>query len=521
MLRRLFVCVILLGILLALPFYFRHNEDVEAVSSDADTLVIISAHNKSVRDEYERGFRKYYREKYGKDVFLDFRSPGGTADIVRYINDRFRTEFRFAYPGLPGSGKWQDEYADIFSDPSAAAHPVRQMFLRSDVGIGIDIFAGGGTFEHKRMAARGFGVDGKVAERHPEYFYEKEIPQQFSGDVIYDTEGRFYGVVLSTFGIFCNLDRLKTLPDPSIPERWSDLGEGRFFNNLVLADPSKSGSANKCFEIMIQQCMAEAVSPELGWQNGLNLVKRLFANARSVTDSASKVVGDVGSGEAAAGTAIDTYGLTEEMWSRHCFNKSKVVYITPQGGTAVSADPVMILRGAPNRKCAEAFVDYLLSEAGQKMHCFNAGTPGGPEKNTLHRVPVRKSLYAERYKKYFFKQEYNPYASGADFNYRPEWTGKYYTLLSRIIKSTMLDPREELQRAWSAILAAGGAEKVPEAMKYFNMIQVEYSAAAAAAKSLRITDKNPADKVAGVMRKWCDAARANYLKAEKLAKEGR
>lgn len=85
----------------------------------------------------------------------------------------------------------------------------------------------------------------------------------------------------------------------------------------------------------------------------------------------------------------------------------------------------------------------------------------------------------------------------------------------------MLDPREELQRAWSAILAAGGAEKVPEAMKYFNMIQVEYSAAAAAAKSLRITDRNPADKVAGVMRKWCDSARANYLKAEKLAKEGR
>ncbi|MBR7107602.1 MAG: extracellular solute-binding protein [Lentisphaeria bacterium] len=520
LLRRLVICFILFAALLAVPFYFRKTDGVPPVEDGADRLVIISAHNKSVRDEYEIAFRKHYKARFGKDIVLDFRSPGGTSDIVRYIEDSYTAKFRqyCEEKNIP----WKSEYADIFRNPTMASHPIRKAFLESDVSIGIDVFAGGGTFNHDRLAKRGYAVDGKVKERHPEYFAPGSMPQNFGGDVIYDPLGRYYGVVLTTFGMLYNIDRMQEMADPTPPVRWKDIGDARFFRQVIVADPSKSGSANKCFEIILQQCMAEAGEPVKGWYNGINLLKRIFANARTITDSASKVVRDVGIGEGAVGTAIDTYGFTEVEWSEKIFNgRSRVVYVTPKGGTAVSSDPVQILRGAPNRKAAEEFVDFLLSIEGQKLHAFKVGTPGGAVKASISRPAVRRELYAPEYRKYLFQPDYDPYKSGADFKYRPQWTGRYYSLLQMVIKSIMLDTHLELQRAWEAIIAAGGPEAVPEAMKYFNALPFSYKEASAAAAKLRKGNGRSAADVAAELRKWNDFARENYRKAEKLAREKR
>ena len=43
-------------------------------------------------------------------------------------------------------------------------------------GIGIDLMAGGGTFDMARNAARGFAVDGGLRQRHPEVTLEAAIP---------------------------------------------------------------------------------------------------------------------------------------------------------------------------------------------------------------------------------------------------------------------------------------------------------------------------------------------------------
>lgn len=517
--KRLLICVLLLGLLLALPFYFRKKEAQEVFTDDSgvDTVVVICAHNKTIRDEYEQAFGKWYMEKFGRKVRIDFRTPGGTSDITRYINDRFHAEFRFF---LEKEGvEWKKEYGDIFADKRQKNHPIRRKFLNSDVGIGIDVFAGGGTFEHSRMADCGYAVDGGVKERHPEYF--KHIPAAFGGDSIYHPEGKYYGVVMSTFGILYNRDRINELPDKTPPERWRDLGDRRFFNTIVLADPTKSGSANKCYEIIIQQCMADSGSPQQGWRDGMNLLKRIFANARTITDSASRVAGDVGKGEAAAGTAIDTYGFTEELWSKRCLGESHVVYVMPKGGTAVGTDPVQILRGAPNRKVAEAFVDFLLSPEGQKLHAFRAGTPGGPQKTTLSRAPVSKELYEGENRQYLFKPDYNPYAPENTFDYQPKLTGKYYTLLRQLIKCLMLDPHSEMREAWQTILAAGGPEKVPQAMAKFNELPFEYSQADQAAAAIKISKDNSAVQVAATLRNWSEQARQNYREAARLAKEGK
>ena len=378
--------------------------------------------------------------------------------------------------------------------------------------------AGGGTFDMQRHAKRGFAVDGGAQKRHPEYFADDVIPRSFGGDELYDKDGRYYGVVLSTFGICYNADRIAELADPAPPKRWADLAAPRFYNTIALADPSKSGSANKCFEILIQQCMADSGSPDKGWEEGLNLIKRIFGNARNLTDSAGKIPRDVAAGNAAAGMAIDTYGFTEQEWNELQFGGTPhFFYVPPEGGTAVSADPVQMLRGAPNRKAAEAFIDFLLSIEGQKLHAFKTGTPGGPARHALRRPPIRRDLYAPEYREYRSDPDYNPYESGASFVYRPELTGPYYGLLRILIRAIALDPQPELQRAWKAIIDAGGPEKVPQAMRAFSRLPFPYAEIADANRALR----RDAVEVAAVIRNWSESARLNYLEAERLAKEGK
>jgi ABC-type Fe3+ transport system substrate-binding protein len=513
--------------LLALPFALRQEEPGGATApADADRLVIISAHNKAARDEYARAFGEYYYQKHGRRIELDFRNVGGTSAISKYLNDRFEAEFRVYYE-KKHPGEWDDEVAKAFvggavdpGNPKAEKlRQARREFLESDIGIGIDIMAGGGTYEHSRNARQGYAVDGRVKERHPEYFRDDRIPHRFGGDALYDENGGYYGVVLSTFGICYNADRLNGMTDKRPPEKWAELGEPRFLNTLAVADPTQSGSANKCFEIILQQSMCEAGSPAAGWAPGLNLIKRIFANARKISDSASKVVRDVCEGDAVAGTAIDTYGISEEFWSAKIFGgKPHCFYVTPKGGTAVSADPVQLLRGAKNRRQAEEFIDFLLSEEGQKLHCFKAGAPGGPKVNSLNRPPVRKDLYTDANRKYFFKPGYDPYESGADFTYNPKWTGKYFNLLRVLFKSIAIDPHDELGEAWRAICAAGGPEKVPQAMAEFGWLPFDYSGAAEAAARLK---SGKADELARLTRKWSDDARAHYKNAARLAREGK
>ena len=540
--QRIFFALLLLGAVLALPFLLRTKDDPAAVFlKNPDVVVVISAHSEPMKHEFEVGFRKYYREKFGRDVVIDWRAPGGTSDIVRYISDRFEAEFRFEWESDSTNPPWNANIAAAYKNPNTLRDPkaneeakrARKKFLESKVGIGIDIFAGGGTYEHSRQANIGYAVDGGLRKRHPEYLKPEIVPQSFGGDEIYAKDGKYYGVCLSSFGICCNLDRLKE-QNEAVPKRWKDLGKGVFFNQVIAADPTKSGSANKCFEVILQQEMHEAVKPhnapkppmeqlDRGWANGMNLIKRILANTRNITDSAGKVTREVAAGEGVLCMAIDFYGLTEQEWNEFVLGNGKSVirYIAPEGGTAVSADPVQLLRGAPHRQAAEAFLDFLVGPEGQKLLDFKVGTPGGPVKYALRRSPVRKDLYEPKYRTFRADPDYDPYEAGLSFVYRGDWTGRYFTMLRILIRCIGLDVQDELRSAWKAILQAGGPEKVPQAYAEFCKLPFAYHDAPEAARQLKVSRTRTAVEVAAVCRRWSDEARKQYLKAAELAREGK
>ena len=87
---RVLICLLMLGALLALPFYLRREEKLPPPAPDADVVVVISAHNKSVRDEYERAFRRYYRDRFELAAVHDAGRPMLTPELLLACLDAAR-----------------------------------------------------------------------------------------------------------------------------------------------------------------------------------------------------------------------------------------------------------------------------------------------------------------------------------------------------------------------------------------------------------------------------------------------
>ena len=512
--KRAAAALLPLLLLLALPLALRPSRDDAGASAGADTLVIITPHTEQIRREFEHAFRRHYHALTGRTVVIDWRSVGGTSDIVRYIADRFEAQFRLDY--MRSGGKWDKRAAADFRDPKLepGQNAVRDAFLASETGIGIDLFFGGGTYDHSRFARIGFAVPGGVEQRHPEWFRPDIMPLSHAGEAIRDPLGRYYGVCLSSFGLAFNPDRLEEAGLPR-PARWADLTDGAYFQKTEIADPTKSGSINKCYEMILQQSMGEH-GPEKGWLEGFGIIKLIAANARGVTDSAGKLVRDVSAGMAAAGMGIDFYVFSEAEFTKGVSGGAeRILYRMPENGSSVSADPVQLLRGAPNRKVAEAFLDFLLSEEGQKLWLLKAGVPGGPEKTALLRPCVRRDLYGKIPVEQRSIGAYDPYESSGTFQYHGEWTGRLFNLIRVLIKCLVLDPQDPLREAWGAVLENGGPERNPASMELIRAMPFDLAHADEASALL----SSSPEKAAELRRKWTEFARKNYRKAALLARE--
>ncbi|MDD3118085.1 MAG: ABC transporter substrate-binding protein, partial [Victivallales bacterium] len=264
--RQALIAFFPLAVLIAIPLLLRPAERQRSAGPDdggGDRLVIVTPNSESIRYEFGRAFREYYRRRFGREITLEWRTPGGTSDIVRFIADSYEAAFRNAWNADPANPPWTDAIAAGFADPGVQpgnARPrevvaARRKFLASQVGIGIDLMFGGGQFDQRRQADKGYAVDAGMQRLHPDWFRPEIMPQQFSGETFYDPDGRYYGACLAAFGLCWNRQRLAAMTDPSPPRTWAALGEPRFFQQIAIADPTKSGSVNKCFEMMVQQQM--------------------------------------------------------------------------------------------------------------------------------------------------------------------------------------------------------------------------------------------------------------------------
>ena len=291
-----------------------------------------------------------------------------------------------------------------------------------------------------------------------------------SGEQYWDEEGRWLGAVLSSYGMIYNQNSLDRLGVEQAPQNWWDLQDPRLLGEVAVCDPTKSGSITQAFEMIIQQQMqlefvrlkaeglsgaeAEKAAIQDGWASGMRLIRRISGNARYFTDSSMKPSIDVSLGQAAVGMTIDFYGQFQVESIESRTGGQRLGFVTPVGGTTISADPISLLRGAPNREIAEAFIEFVMSQHGQKLWSFKADkkVEGAPERFSLRRTAIRPDMYTSTNLQHMSDPDYLPYERASDFYYHSEWTGPLFSEIRFLIRVMCLDLHPELKEAWRALI---------------------------------------------------------------------
>ena len=152
---------------------------------------------------------------------------------------------------------------------------------------------------------------------------------------------------------------------------------------------------------------------------------------------------------------------------------------------------------------------FVLSVEGQRLWNYRVGEPGGPTRYARRRWSVRRDLFTPEHLAHSSDPAENPFVLAQSFQFQPGWTGPYFELIRATIKAVVLDPREELQEAWAAIIAADRSGS--PAWERFIWLPYDYRDAAAARK--RLTD----DRIT-TMREWTVAAQEHYRAAARLAR---
>lgn len=468
--------ILALVAVVALPFALRPK--TVAVTNADDTLVVVTPHNEAIRHEFSQAFRRWYQARTGRTVGLDWRVLGGTSEIARFLDSEYITAFQNHWVnklGQPWSAEIQagSQNGRLPATAPTVVKEARAAFLASNVSCGIDLFFGGGTYDFAKQATAGRFVPSRILKTHPEWFVDEVIPQLYAGEEYRDKNGLWIGCVLSSYGIIYNRDSLKRLGAKAEPTQWDDLTDPRFQGEIALCDPTKSGSIAKAFENVIQQRMQrrlkalvaaqpggdrktlEAQAVREGWLEGMQVLQLVGANSRYFTDTSQKPPIDVSVGNCAAGMCIDFYGRAQAEAARRRGESERLGYVSPPGGTVSSVDPIGLLRGAPNPEVAELFIEFVLSEDGQRLWNQRPGTPGGPERFALRRLPVRRDYYAhEEWRGYRSDPEDNPFSSRDPLIYRAEWTGGIFREMAFLIRIMCQDTHDELRKAWRAIAAA-------------------------------------------------------------------
>ncbi len=577
MIRNLIVLA-LAAITIALPFIFRQPQEDAAWRPGDPVVVIITPMNEAIRYEFARGFSEWHRGNFGRPAKVDWRALGGTSEIMRYLVSEYVAAARAWWIGA--GRPWPAGASDavvarkLDTNSAPALREIYEAFRKTDdpkeFTSKVDLLWGGGEYDHSDAYRQGLIVDPWPAGKEPPEVLD--IPAKLSGETW--RTPRMFGNVLSTFGICYNLDRLRDLRVARPPTQWDDLADPAYFRQVAACDPTKSGSIAKAFEMIVQQkchqsviaagfndaqiekfeeaIQAAKLSPgelpkdvpseyqaavERGWENGIRLIQRIGANARYFTDAASKVTIDVSMGDAAAGLAIDFYGRYQAQCSRAPDGSERMVYITPVGGSSVSCDPVGLLRGAENRETAVRFIQYVMSEDGQKLWTYRPGTPGGPQKFALRRLPIRRNFYpptSHTHVPHFAKcgtwvdawREHakyaadnladptvNPYSLATNFTYRSRWTAQHFSIQRDLIRAMCLDSVDELHDAWKAIIRNGGPEKQAAAIEIFGRLPDKPEPLTWRSA---VTFSKKHDRL-DYLREWTGFYRENYRTAKKVA----
>lgn len=132
------------------------------------------------------------------------------------------------------------------------------------------------------------------------------------------------------------------------PAEWADLAKPEYKDLVNLPDPAQSGAS---FELVAALQAA----------NGWGMFEKLHENGAIVAGANAEALNPVLQGaKAAVFGAVDYISLAGQA------KGESIEVVFPASGTVIAPRPVMILNWSKQQDDAKKFVDYMLSDAGQK-----------------------------------------------------------------------------------------------------------------------------------------------------------
>jgi len=410
------------AVLVGVPLLVRPGETVRRRVGD-QLLIIVTPHNEQIRYEFKRAFEDWHWREHGSPVTVVYNVPGGTSEIRKLLESQFKSALENG----------------------------------TMLGGQADLVFGGGSFEHdqfkKPMTVEVNGEARRTTIAVPVEFEQAWLdatygPNEIGGKTgtLYDPERHWFGIALSGFGIVFNRDALQQLGVDE-PTMWSDLCDPRLEGWVALVNPSQSGSVKTAFESILHR---------EGWAQGWRILRRASGNARYFSASSLKPPIDVSQGNAAMGVAIDFYGRFQSQAMKEAGDADRIGYVDPIGGSTIDADPITMLRGAPQPELAKKFIEFSLSDEGQALWQFRknegrqSGNAGGlgPTRFELRRMIITRSMYERHFPD--FIDQVNPYVIATPAEY-PD--GNARDFISPVFAAMAMDTHHELREAWKAITA--------------------------------------------------------------------
>lgn len=349
-----------------------------------DELVIVSSHWEGIKREFEWGFSAQHLERTGRAVSVRWLDLGGASDIVKYLKSQHKRD--------PG-------------------------------GLGVDVIFSGGPDLLLDLKASGILQPVTLSAE-----VIAPIPKALAGVPLYDSEGAWYAAALSTFGIVYNKVALARL-GLSQPETWSDLARPEYHGLVGAGDPRKSGSMHAMFEVILQG---------YGWNDGWRLIQQIAGNVRNFSGTASQIGKEVATAEIVVGIAIDTYG--GDLLRR--FGSGRIGFVVPSDFAAINGDGIAVIDHAPHPELARSFVEFVLSERGQRIFYDKVGSPGGPRKFEIGKLPVLPALYGGPYRAPVV--DLNPFTTPGVIPYQAALAARRWNLVNDLFGSFIMDAHDRL-----------------------------------------------------------------------------
>jgi iron(III) transport system substrate-binding protein len=243
------------------------------------------------------------------------------------------------------------------SQPNEDAQKTVEAFEAANPGITVDWVRDGTTKLMARMAAEieagapapdlllisdtvtleGLAQEGKLAA------YQSPEAQAYD-PALFSKDGYYYSTKLITTGIVYNTGA------EGVPGSWQDLATPEYKGLVAMPSPLYSGAA-------LIHLAALTTDPQLGW----DYYQALAANEARADGGNGGVFKAVASGEKPYGVLVDYMALRAKA------EGSPVDFVFPTEGVTWVTEPVAIMEGARNKAEAQKFVDFVLSEDGQKL----------------------------------------------------------------------------------------------------------------------------------------------------------